>query len=186
MLWRFRIGLSADLARELTRLCRSEPAASSFPSPPEHQAAYQELLTPPAACGEVTAGPTYWLPRPPSVTSTAVELSLEDKDLLTDSLDEWIPDLQYRRPFFASISGPRATSVCASVRATRVADEAGVETAMTHRRRGHASNAVAGWALAVLAKGKIPLYSTSWQNQASQAVARRLGFEMFGEEFSIK
>lgn len=183
VLWRFRDDVPADVANELTRLCRCESAASRFPSTPDHQAAYLELL---ADSSEVTAGPTYWLPRPPSIISTAVALSSNDSGSLAGTLDDWIPDLAYRQPFFASMSGSHAAAVCTSVRITRIADEAGVETALTHRRQGHACNAVAGWASAILGRGKVPLYSTSWDNRASQAVARRLGFEMFGEEYIIK
>ncbi|TVQ22357.1 MAG: GNAT family N-acetyltransferase [Spirochaetaceae bacterium] len=88
-------------------------------------------------------------------------------------------------PVLRFLSGSRAVSVCASVRIGTRADEAGVETAPAYRRQGHAVNAVSGWAEAVLAIGKIPLYSTSWTNAASQAAAHRTGFEPFGAEYTI-
>jgi hypothetical protein len=31
----------------------------------------------------------------------------------------------------------------------------------------------------------VPLYSTSWENRASQAVAARLGLAMLGVDFSV-
>ena len=36
------------------------------------------------------------------------------------------------------------------------------------------------WALAVRRAGIVPVYSTSWENLASQGVARKLGFQLEG------
>ena len=44
---------------------------------------------------------------------------------------------------------------------------------------------VIAWARAVQAIGATPLYSTSWENAASQAVARSLQLEMFGSDFHV-
>jgi hypothetical protein len=41
------------------------------------------------------------------------------------------------------------------------------------------------WARAVRALGAEPLYSTSWQNAASRAVARKLGLVLYGTDLSI-
>jgi predicted GNAT family acetyltransferase len=60
-----------------------------------------------------------------------------------------------------------------------------VETLEGYRGRGHAPAAVAAWARAVRATGRIPLYSTSWDNLASQAVARKLGLIPYGADFSL-
>ena len=62
---------------------------------------------------------------------------------------------------------------------------AGVETHLDFRRRGHAADAVAGWAFAVRALGAAPFYSTSWDNLASQAVAARLGFRLAALDFHV-
>ncbi|HZS91689.1 MAG TPA: GNAT family N-acetyltransferase, partial [Chloroflexota bacterium] len=45
---------------------------------------------------------------------------------------------------------------------------------------------VAGWARAIRASGRIPLYSTSWDNHASQAVARKLGLVQYGTDLSLE
>lgn len=185
-IWRFGRRASADVIEKLSQLCESERALSDSPSNSRSGGQYENLL---AHSGEplvVSSGPTYWLPQQKNVRSTAVELSPVQKELLRGTLDEWIPDLAFRRPFFVSMSASKAVSVCASVRVTSLADEAGVETAPAYQKLGHAANAVEAWATAVLAMGKIPLYSTSWDNQASQSVARSLGFQMFGEEYSIR
>ena len=65
------------------------------------------------------------------------------------------------------------------------AAEAGVETTESARGQGHASAAVAAWAAAVLGEGRLPLYSTAWENRASQGVARRLGMVLYGDDWSI-
>jgi RimJ/RimL family protein N-acetyltransferase len=79
----------------------------------------------------------------------------------------------------------RAVSVCFSSRLTPRAAEAGVETAEPFRGRGYATRAVAAWAHAVRETGRIPLYSTSWNNLASQGVARSLGLRIYGADLSL-
>jgi predicted GNAT family acetyltransferase len=86
---------------------------------------------------------------------------------------------------FAVVVDGHAVSVCCSVRETAEAFEAGVETVAAHRRRGYAPRAVTAWAREVRAMGRVPLYSTSWQNEASRAVARTLGLIHFGTDLHI-
>jgi predicted GNAT family acetyltransferase len=86
---------------------------------------------------------------------------------------------------FALVVDGHAVAVCASVRHTSVADEAGVDTAASFRGRGFAGQVAAAWAQAVRAESRIPLYSTSWQNDASRAVARKLGLAQFGSDLHL-
>jgi RimJ/RimL family protein N-acetyltransferase len=60
-----------------------------------------------------------------------------------------------------------------------------VETLPDFRGQGYAKDVAAEWANRVRAVGGIPLYSTSWENKASQAVARKLGLECYGADFQI-
>ena len=96
-------------------------------------------------------------------------------------------------PVAAVVADGRAVSVCFSSRLTSRVAEAGVETAEPFRGRGYATRAVAAWAHAVRAGsprdsaggGRLPLYSTSWENLASQAVARRLGLRLYGVDLLL-
>jgi predicted GNAT family acetyltransferase len=64
--------------------------------------------------------------------------------------------------------------------------EGGVETLPSHRGRGLAAEVVAAWAAAVRADGRIPLYSTSFGNRASQAVARKPGLIRYGTDLHLR
>jgi predicted GNAT family acetyltransferase len=66
-----------------------------------------------------------------------------------------------------------AISVCFCARRSQLAAEAGVETAVGYRGRGFASRVSAAWARLIRRSGRLPLYSTSWSNTASLAVARK-------------
>ena len=99
--------------------------------------------------------------------------------------ETWLVDVPHRQPFVAIVEGGRAVSLCCSVRISPAVHCAGVKTLAAHRRRGHAVSAVAGWAAAVRALGAAPFYSTSWDNEASQSVAVRLGLSLAGVDFHV-
>jgi predicted GNAT family acetyltransferase len=63
--------------------------------------------------------------------------------------------------------------------------EAGVYTVESYRGRGYAAETVRGWAAAIRAMGRLPLYSTSWANTASPAVARKLRAVQYAVDFSL-
>jgi hypothetical protein len=100
-------------------------------------------------------------------------------------LPDWLPDVSPDSPMAASLQDGDAVSVCCSVRRTPRAHEAGVETHAGFRRRGFAPPAVGLWAEAVRAMGLLPLYSTSWKNEASRGVARKLGLAHFGSDLHL-
>jgi RimJ/RimL family protein N-acetyltransferase len=79
----------------------------------------------------------------------------------------------------------RAVSVCRSVRITPAAHEAGVETLPRFRGRGYAPDVTAGWARLVRSAGAEPLYSTSWENNASRAVAKKLCLVQYAADFQL-
>ena len=184
-IWRFRADLPAALCAQLTALCQTEATTDPPEQLPTHAAAYRRLLAEHAPVLRSSAGPTYWLADAPRIHGAAVAISAANSHLLAHGLDEWIPDVPHQQPFLVAVADGQAVAVCTSVRITDQAHAAGVETIPAYRGQGYAGHAVAAWARAVMALGRIPLYSTSWDNGASQRVAAKVGFSLFGAEFHI-
>jgi RimJ/RimL family protein N-acetyltransferase len=98
----------------------------------------------------------------------------------------WLADeFNIRQPIAAIVRNDAAVSICYSARLTPAAAEAGVDTEPAHRGQGLAVSVVAAWAEAIRRMDRIPLYSTSWDNLASQRVAAKLGLLMYGSELSL-
>jgi RimJ/RimL family protein N-acetyltransferase len=182
---RFGTDLPDELARKLEELCLKEPSSRELAPEPVHLPQYLSLLGSHAPIDRIWTGPAYWFSKHVTLLGPATVIREENADLLRGGLESWLPDVPHRRPFLAIVEDGRAVSVCASVRITQAAHEAGVETLPSHRGRGHARSAVAAWANAVRATGAIPLYSTSFDNRASRAVARSLGLVLFGIDFHV-
>jgi RimJ/RimL family protein N-acetyltransferase len=182
---RFRSDTPDELTIELAECCDSESETYELSRMPAHREEFIRLLASHAPIERIWTGPAFWFSKDVAPSVKPVEISEANADLLRGGFEAWLEDVPYRRPFMAMIEDGRAVSVCASVRITDAAHEAGVETLPEYRRQGHAMNVVAGWAHAVRRMGAVPLYSTSWDNTASQNVAARLGLTMFGVDFHI-
>ena len=131
------------------------------------------------------AGPIYHFSHDLDTTSSAVLITQENADVLRPHLEPWLPDIAMGRPAAAVLVDGHAVSVCASVRMTPIAHQAGVETPPEFRGRGHAVQAIRAWAGLLHSTNVMPLYSTSWENVASQAVARSLGLVAFGDDLHL-
>jgi GNAT superfamily N-acetyltransferase len=132
------------------------------------------------------AGPLYSFQETSDVGHAAISITQDNADLLLDGLDEWRPDVALGLPMMATVADGRAVSICTSANASVSAHCAGVETLPAYRGRGFAAQTVVAWARAVQAIGAVPFYGTTFDNQASQGVARRLGLRLMGSEFSIE
>ncbi|MDE2933752.1 MAG: GNAT family N-acetyltransferase [Chloroflexota bacterium] len=185
--WRFRGDLPDDLVEPLEALCAAEPPATDLRAPPCHGERYRELLAAHAPVAEAWSGPAYHFPEElPPTASEVLPLNTENAHLLRGGdLEPWVEDIGQSEPLVAIVQEDRAVSVCGSVRITPEAHEAGVETSANARGRGFAVAVVAAWARAVRELGAEPLYSTSWENIASQAVARRLGLIPYASTFHM-
>lgn len=184
-LWRFRADLPDALAEQLEALCRDEPVGEEWRSPPRHASAYVRLLEAHASVRKTEAGPAYRFADYPEPVRPPLALTEGDAGVLQGGFAELVAELPDWQPFLALTDGGRAVSVCRSVRITPEAHEAGVETLPDFRRRGCAEDVVAGWALRVRSLGAEPLYSTSWENAASRALARKLRLVEYGADFHI-
>jgi RimJ/RimL family protein N-acetyltransferase len=93
--------------------------------------------------------------------------------------------LDSRIPVLGVVLDGWVVSACYSARRRPSAAEAGVATEEPYRGRGLAAMVVAAWRDAVERDGGVPLYSTSWDNGASRALARKLGLAAYAETFSL-
>jgi hypothetical protein len=185
--WRFRHDLPDELVRELETLCRAEPAAKNLEDAPSQAEAIRALLHEHAPISDEWRGPAYWIPDGVDAPGEVVLISEANAQLLADTFPWTLrePGGFKIGPLAAAIADNRGLSICFCSRITAQAAEAGVETVEAARKQGHASAAVAAWAAAVRQHGLVALYSTSWDNLASQGVARKLGMLRYGDDWSI-
>lgn len=183
---RFRADLPEGLVQHLKALCADEPLLpTAFDQPPRHDERYVRLLEEHAPVEGVWAGPAYYLSENTAPLRQPLVVTPSNQEVLKGEFEKLLDELPLWQPFVALIEDGRAISVCRSVRITAEGHEAGVETLPDHRGRGYARDVVAGWAQRVRATGALPLYSTSWDNKASQAVARSLKPRFYGADFSV-
>jgi hypothetical protein len=138
-----------------------------------------------APVARVECGPAFICPNAMSPTDETVFVTSQNASCLEPLFPDWLGDVTYCQPIVALVRDGVAMSLCASVRITAHAHEAGVDTAPSARGHGYAPIVVSAWAAAVGAAGCLPLYSTSWENAASRAVARKLGLIQFGNDLHI-
>jgi GNAT superfamily N-acetyltransferase len=184
-LWWVRQNVDATVAQELRALCNAEPVDPDVEPQTIDIGAYTSCLSRHGPVERVWSGPAFVCPTELGGGGAAVRVTRASADVLSPYLDDWRVDVESGVPAAASLDGDRAVSVCCSVRVTERAHEAGVETHPDFRGLGHGSRAVAEWAAAVRELGCVPLYSTSWENEASRALARNLGLVRFGTDLHI-
>lgn len=182
---RFRHDVAPDLRRELdTALHEGHLERQTLDSRMD-PSRYQAILGRVAPVERTWEGPAFLFPDEIPTSGEAIRLSHDNAQLLRPYLESWMPDVGMSGPMYVLVVDGHAVSVCASVRQTSMADEAGVDTTPAFRGRGFAGQVVAAWARAVRDESRIPLYSTSWENDASRAVARKLGLAHFGTDLHI-
>lgn len=189
-LWRVRYDLPEATVQRLEALAASEPASDALEVEPRHLAAYRDLLRPGGEVARIVSGPAYHFPDIlPALPAGVTRITRANLDLLR--LLDWdlatlaAGELEAWAPMEALVEDGAAVSLGFSARLTARVAEAGVNTLAAYRGRGYAPTVVSAWAHAIRATGRIPLYSTSWENHASQAVARKLGLIQYGVDCSL-
>lgn len=138
------------------------------------------------AVKSVWMGPAYAFPEKCGEWHPNVQLIESHRTFL---LEEHFPDLieplHEKMPVIAYVMEDSAVAVCCSARVSQQGAEASLYTAHNFRGQGYAAEPVKCWQYYVKESGRIPIYSTSWDNIASQTVARKLGLIQFGVDFSI-
>ena len=183
--WRFCADLPENLCEELSKLCAQEPIIEDLREPPRYAETYVRLLEQHAPVCETESGPAYCFTEITEQTESVVIVTEKNTEVLQDGFEDFVAELSDWQPFVAFVVNNRAASVCRSARITSEAHEAGVETLPQFRGKDYAQKVTAEWARLVLITGAMPLYSTSWNNIASQAVARKLNLRCYGADFHI-
>ena len=183
--WWLRHDLEERLSAELDAACGAESISDDLVEDPAAADRLSEILAVAAPVERVWAGPAFTCPLGSSESGSAVRVDRTNADLLGPFLDAWRVDVEQGVPMAVSLEEGRAVSVCCSVRLSDRTHEAGVETHPDFRRRGHGARAVAEWAKAVREVKRVPLYSTSWDNESSRRLAPRLGLVCFGADLHI-
>lgn len=200
-LWRMRHDLDSETIRDLSRLAgREGPVPASWvgdePERPERLEPLRIVLRRSAEVTNEWCGPAYRFPAERLAAfaeqdSEVVCVSPNDEHLLERHFAGWISELAPRQPCFAILVDGQAVSICCSARphdtvgSDPAAAAASLETAEPYRGRGYAARVVAAWAADLNRIGVIPLYSTSWTNRGSRAVAAKLGLVAYGEDLHL-
>ena len=182
---RFRHDLPYNIVTQLREVAAAEPMPINSQKISSVHRQFNEILQSHAPIERVWVGPTYRFPEHIAPPTNVVRLSRTNAGLLKGDFAKIVSALNSSQPYLAVIEDSQAVSICRSVRSSSRAHEAGVDTLVGYRRRGYATSVVAAWALAVRALNSIPLYSTSWNNIASQSVARRLDLVQYGVDYHV-
>ena len=189
--WRLAAALSDEQRRVIEDALIAEPVLrdlSEMEGRAPILAGVRQMLGRELGQGEEGRGPAFWFGESPRIADGSSEIVEGGPGVRTVPELAWVSSAT---PAMQPLSVVRNSSgevvaVCHSARSTPMAAEAGVETAQEYRGRGFAGAAVLGWAAAVQAEGRLPVYSTRWVNQASRSVARKLGLIMFGEDVAFE
>lgn len=184
-LWRFRDDVPDHLIATLTPLLAREPVPDALVEIPTVQVEIVAALAQHQPIVEVYAGPAWRIPTGRPAPSQAVLVTPADDDAFRPHFPTVAEHLAAMSPCAAVIEEGVAVTVCFSARTSPTVSEAGLDTVETARGRGYGVAAVLAWASAVRAAGRLPLYSTSWDNTASRRVAEKLEAVQYAVDLSI-
>lgn len=177
--WALRADVPDGIAAEIDALAGSEPPVADLREQPVHAERYESLLG-----GQISSGPAFSFPD--ALPEPGMVVLVDDIRLLERYFRGWTEEeIPGCSPLVAVLEDEHAVSVCFCARRSRDAAEAGLETAEDFRGRGLRPRVTAAWALAIRATGRTPLCSTSWDNQASLAVARKLRLHAYASNWSV-
>jgi hypothetical protein len=180
--WRVRYDVPDRIARELAAIVAAEPVRDDLGTATVQLDAILDVLRPGGEPAIGHHGPAYRFPDAiPGLEGTTriTRANLHLLHRMIPNLATLERDFDHVEPWMAMVVDGAAVAACFSVRLTDRAAEARVDTLPEYRGRGYAPVVVAAWARAVRETGRIPFYGTSWDNAASQAVARKLGLVQY-------
>ncbi|HHT7237231.1 MULTISPECIES: GNAT family N-acetyltransferase [Bacillus] len=135
--------------------------------------------------GNIWMGPAFMFPNNLHKPTRTIQITEKNKELLRENFPNLIEQMEWRQPYFAIVENEQVVSICCSARSTTIAAEASVETLAEFQGNGYGTDVVTAWAISIQEEKRIPFYSTSWDNYASQAVARKLKLINYGMNLHI-
>lgn len=183
--WWYRHDVPEEVVRGLDAASAMLPDDAELGESAALAAPFRTLLEHTAPIQDICSGLAFRFSDRLDVSPSILPITAGNADVLRPHLEAWCEDVARGQTLYGMLVGGVAVSVCASVRHTLIANEAGVETAAAFRGHGYAVPAVFAWAAAVRKAGRVPLYSTSWSNHASLALARKLGLIQFANDLHI-
>lgn len=182
---RFRYDLPEVMISKLTNLVTVEPINNNLTRNTVILKKIKGILQEQEEIQKIFEGPAYKIPRGVTVPDDVIKITKDNVHLLENSHNYMITELQFWEPCFAKLVNGKAVSICFSSRIADASCEAGVETLSDFRGKGYAAEVVAAWAADIYKTNRIPSYSTSWDNAASQSVAKKLKCDLYGTDLSI-
>lgn len=135
---------------------------------------------------DFSIGPAYVFPDVcDRIHTKTIQVTHENKELLKPYFPYTFEDFEYKQPCFVIVENNIPVSICCSARKTEQADEASLFTHEEYRGRGYGLEVTTAWAKEVQKQGRLALYSTSWDNFASQAVAKKLKLYQYGTDIQM-
>lgn len=127
-------------------------------------------------------GPVFGFPADHLVDDDAEVLEVESPEIFASSFPNLVEEAAYVRPCLALLHAGQVVSACYSARRGEWVHEAGVDTLPAFQGRHFGSRVCRAWARAVRRRGAVPVYSTSFDNEASLGLARSLGLVHLGTD----
>lgn len=180
-----RDDLPEALASALLDLAASEPPLGDPEAPPLYVDAYIEALSEHAPVEQRYAGPNFVLPAGQGLPGGLTRISSENEALLERHYAWAAGHLDAYGPVWSVVEDGAAVAIGHSAREPSRGIEAGVHTIEAYRQRGFARRVVTAWAQEISQLGRLPFYSTWWENTASLLIAARLGGEFYAVDFSV-
>jgi hypothetical protein len=184
---RFRDDVPAATCQELAAIAKGLPTWTGEPTDVGSFRRLRDRLETDAPIIEEENGPAFVFGDRArlAVGASAIVLGEANAHLLERHFAYARSRLKWLAPVVGVVRDGAVVSACYSSRTSRAAREAGVWTEEPWRGQGFAPLVVDTWRVEVERIGAQPLYSTSWDNAASLAVARRLGMVAYAESASF-
>jgi hypothetical protein len=174
-IYRYRHGLDSRISKKLESVIRPETDL----------AAIIRILESSGPITRVDIGPAFVFPEVRHRSAAAIRMTESNKELLRAHFPYTYEELAVKSPCFAVVQDGVAVSVCRSGRQTAAAAEASLDTIEAYRGRAYGVEVATAWAAEVQSQRRLALYSTAWDNFASQAVARKLQLIQYGTDVMI-